>query len=204
MTPPNNDRLKPVTAKNQLQSHPSQPGHFFAGPQQQQALNRRFHEIDRVGAAVGLGQDVLNAAGFQDISDTRAGFHTGSGTCWDQDHPAASKLADHAVGNGGAAHLNSRLAAQGLLSVLGGFFHGGRNLVGLAVAPGHSAMLIADDHEGIKAKAPAAFNHCRAPPNLYHSFFNAVRPGFTISRHEALPMLKIPGRILAQIGKIGK
>ena len=45
-----------------LQFHSPQPGHFLAGPQLQQAVDGRLDQVDRVGAAVHLGQDVADAA----------------------------------------------------------------------------------------------------------------------------------------------
>ena len=45
-----------------LEGHSSQAGHVVARPQLQQALDRRLDQVDRVGAAVDLGQDVVDAA----------------------------------------------------------------------------------------------------------------------------------------------
>jgi hypothetical protein len=139
---------------------------------------------------VSLGQNILNATGFQDITHSGAGFHAGTGTRWNQNHPAASEPADDPVRNSRSPHLNSRLAAHGFLSILRGFLHSGWHFIRLTVTPSDPAMLIANDDEGIKAEAPASLDYSRATPDFHHSFFNAVWPSFTISRHERSPCWK--------------
>src|SRR4051812_921519 len=62
--------------RSMLQSHSSQGRHLLARPQLHQAVDGSFHQVDRVGAAVNLGQDVPHATDDQHLADARPGFHT--------------------------------------------------------------------------------------------------------------------------------
>ena len=143
-----------------------------------QALDGGLDQVDRVGAAVHLGQDVVDAAAFQHVADAGAGLDAGARAGRDQDHPAAAELADDAVRDGLALHLDFLLALQGFLGVLDGLFDGGRHFVGLAVAPGDPAALVADHDQGVEAEAPAALDHGGATANLDDPFFQPVLRGF--------------------------
>src|SRR5262249_51293892 len=151
-----------------LEGHSSQAGHLFAGAEREQALDGRLDQVDGVGAAVRLGQDVVDAAGLEHVADAGAGLDAGAGAGRDHDDAAAAEAADDAVRDGLAAHLDLLLAAQALLGVLGSLLDGGRYLVGLAVAPGDAAVPVADDDQGVEAEAAAALDHGRAAPDLHH------------------------------------
>ena len=79
---------------------------------------------------------------------------------------------------------------QRLLGILGGLVNSRRHLIGLAVADGDAAALVANDDEGVEAEATAALDHGGAAANLDHAVFEAVLPLFsvpiTISRHDGL------------------
>src|SRR3954449_4887991 len=56
-------------ARRALEGHAAQAGDFLARAQLEQPLDGRLDQVDRVGAAVGLGEDVADAAGFQHVAD---------------------------------------------------------------------------------------------------------------------------------------
>src|SRR5262249_25429797 len=56
--------------------------------------------------------------------------------------------------------------------------HGGRHLVGLAVAAGDAALVVADDNEGVEAEAPAALDDSGAAADLDDAGFETVLPLF--------------------------
>ena len=63
-----------------------------------------------------------------------------------------------------------------LLGVLGRLLDGRRHLVGLAVAVGDAALVVADDDQGVEAEAPAALDHGGAAADLHDAVFQAVLP----------------------------
>src|SRR5436309_2475317 len=56
------------------QGNSSQAGNLFAGPQIEQALDRRLDQVDRVRAAVCLRQNVVDAARFEYVAHAGAGL----------------------------------------------------------------------------------------------------------------------------------
>ena len=72
---------------------------FFAGPQLQQPVNGGLDEVDRIGAAVRLGQDVVDAAADQHFAHAGARLDAGAGPGRNQNHPAAAETADDAMRN---------------------------------------------------------------------------------------------------------
>src|SRR5205823_8552576 len=90
----------------------------------------------------------------------------GAGPGRDQDHPAGAEAADHPVRDGLAAQGDALLPLERLLAVLEGLLDGRRHLVGLAVAEGDPAVLVADDDQGVEAEAPAALDHRGAAADL--------------------------------------
>src|SRR5262249_7093694 len=87
-----------------LHGHAAEAGHFLARAQLQQPLDGRLDQVDRVGAAVGLGKDVADAAGLQHVADARPGLDARARPGGDQDHAAAAEAADDAVRDRLAAH----------------------------------------------------------------------------------------------------
>src|SRR5262249_20697667 len=123
-------------------------------------------QVDRIGTAVHLGQDVADAANHQRVADAGAGLDAGARAGRDQDHPAAAVAANHPVRDGVALELDARLAFHAALGVRGRLVHGGRHLVGLAVAVGHAALGVADHDEGVEAEAAATLDHGGTTANL--------------------------------------
>src|SRR5262249_45732888 len=152
----------------------------FARPQLQQALDGRLDQVDRVRAAVHLGQDVANAAALEHVADTGAGLDPRARTGRHQHNMTAAELADDAVRDRLVPHLDFLLPLHRLLGVLDRFFDGRRHFIGLAIAAGYPAMLVADNDKGVEAKAPAALDDGRAAANLHDPFFQAILPHFSI------------------------
>src|SRR5579884_3402393 len=162
----------------------SQAGYFLAGPQLHQAGDSRLDEIDRIAAAMHLGQDVADAAHFQDIADAWTGLDAGARASRHQDNAAATELTDDTMGDRVAAQRYALGAFHRFLRVLGGFFDGGWHFIGLAVAGGDTALVVADDDQGVEAKAPPALDHSGAATNLHHAIFQPIRAPFaTFSGH---------------------
>src|SRR5262249_25383331 len=159
-----------------LKRHAAQPGHLVARPQLHQALDGGLDEVDRVGAAVDLGQDVADAGDLQHVADAGAGLDAGARAGRDEDDAAAAVLADDAVRDGVALERDALLALHRLLGVLGGLLDGRRHLVGLAVAGGDAPLVVADDDQRVEAEAPAALDHGGAAADLHHAVFQAVLP----------------------------
>src|SRR5205823_624250 len=143
---------------------------------------------DRVGRAVDLGQDVLDAAGLQHFADAGAGLHAGAGAGRDQDHAAGAVATDDAVRNGRAAQRDLLDPPQRLLAVFERLLDRRRDFVRLAVAPGHLALLVADDDQRVEAEPPAALNHGSAAADLHHEVLDSrvgriVPVSTTFARH---------------------
>src|SRR5258705_13866049 len=62
-----------------LQRHAAQGGDFFTGTQLLQSVDGGLDEVDGVGAAVNLGQDVVDAGGNQNVAHARARLDAGAG-----------------------------------------------------------------------------------------------------------------------------
>src|SRR6516225_6164579 len=103
-----------------LQSYSSQSGHILTRPQVQEAADGRFDKVDRIGAAVGLGQDILDAAGFEHITNAWPRLDACAGSSGHENDPAAAEAADDAMGNGLALELNLLLPSHQPLSVFDG------------------------------------------------------------------------------------
>src|SRR5207248_10404939 len=101
---------------------------------------------------------------------------------------AAAEAADHAVRDRVALHLDALRALNRLVGVLECLFHGRRHLVGLAVAGGDAALLVADHDQGVEREAPAALDHGRAAPDLHHIIVEAVRPALAFFCHSLPPL----------------
>ena len=128
-----------------------------------QGFDGGFDEVDRIGRAEALGQDVADAAGLAHGADGRAGDHAGAGPGRHEDHLGRAEMPLDRVRNRGPLHVDGEQVAG---AVLDGLFHGRRHFVGLAVAPADAALAVADDHQGREAEPPAAFDHRGATPNL--------------------------------------
>src|SRR5262249_3538493 len=140
--------------------------------------------------AVRLGQDVVDAAGNEHVAHAGSRLDARARAGRHQDDAAAAEAADNAVWNRLVLHLDFLLPPHGLLGILDCLLDGGAPRVGLAVAAGHSALLVADNDEGVEAEAPASLDHGGTAPDLHHSFFQSVLPrlaAITISCHAMLP-----------------
>ena len=102
-------------------STPRSRANFLAGPKLQQAVDGRLDEIDRVRAAVRLGQDVADAAGLQHLANARAGLDAGARPGRDQDHSAAAEPADDPVRDALATQRDSLLPLDVGFAVLEAF-----------------------------------------------------------------------------------
>jgi hypothetical protein len=82
-------------------------------------------------------------------------------------YAACAILADDPVGDGVAAERNLFRPLDVPLAFLDRLFHGGGDLIGLAVAVRDSAAAVANNDERVEAEAPAPLDHAGAPPNLH-------------------------------------
>src|SRR5439155_19231000 len=151
---------------NYSKGHATQPDHFLLGPQLQEPVDGGLDEVERVGAAVHLGQDVGDAARLEHLADARAGLHAGAGAGGDHDDPAGPVLADDPVRDGVAAERDLPRPLDVPLALLDRLLDGRGHLVGLAVAVGDLPPPVADDDQGVEAEPPAALDHAGAPPDL--------------------------------------
>ena len=155
------------TAINVVQIHVSEtPRSRSTSPCERSVLegfDGGFHEIGRVGRAEALGENVVDAAGLANRADRAAGDHARAGAGGHENHLRRAEVSLDRVRNGGAFHVDGDHVAG---AVLDGLFHGGRHLVGLAVAPADFALAVADDHQGGKTESPATFDDRGATPDL--------------------------------------
>src|SRR5262249_969967 len=128
-----------------------------------------------------LGQNVMDAAGLQDIAHAGAGFHARARTGRYQNYPAAAKPAHDPMPNPFPFELDFAATTHGILPTLTRLFDGRGDFVGLTVAGRNFAMPVAHDHEGIKAKPPASLDYGRAATDLDHPFLKPILPRFSIS-----------------------
>ena len=103
------------------------------------------------------------SAGLADGAHGRPGDHAGTRRGGHENHLGRAEAPLDGVRDGGAFQVNGHHVAG---AVLDGLFHRGRDLVGLAVAPAHLALAVADDHQRREAETPAAFDHGGATPDL--------------------------------------
>src|SRR4051794_34276070 len=78
-----------------LERDPAERRHFLACPELQQAINRRLDEVQRIGAAVGLGEDVVDATGFENVANAGSCLDARARAGGDHDHLAGAITADH-------------------------------------------------------------------------------------------------------------
>src|ERR1700744_4320627 len=125
--------MKSESQTNLSKSHAPQPGHFLKGPEGQKSLDGSLDQVDRVRAAVHLGQDVAHAAGLEHVADTGARLDTRSRAGRYQNDPAAAVFADDPMRDRLAAELDTLLAFHASRGVLDRLIDGRRHFVGLVV-----------------------------------------------------------------------
>src|SRR5205807_9674222 len=103
-----------------------------------------------------------------------AGLDAGTGAGRDQDDPAGAELADDAVRNRIALERDAFLPLDGFLGVLGRLIDGRRHFIGLAVADGDAALVVAVNDEGGEAEAATSLDHRGTAADLYHTVFQSV------------------------------
>src|SRR5439155_840145 len=113
-------------------------------------------------------------AHHQHLAHPGAGLDPGARAGRHHHDPAAAVPADDAVGDGVALEGKLFLPVQLPGGVLGGLLHGGRHLVGLAIAAGHPALAVADDDHGVEAEPATALDDGRAPPDLDDAILELV------------------------------
>src|SRR6056297_198399 len=155
----------------------------FRGSHEFQSLDRGSNQIDRVVGAHALGQDVLNAHGFED------GTHCTTG--------------DYAGTFGGRLHVDPRaamarldrmpqcaLVQRNLLHVSPGLFHrllnGERDFTCLAVTEPDLAVPVADHAQGGEAELTPALDHLGHAVDSYQ-LLDEIVGSFVVSRHLDLP-----------------
>jgi hypothetical protein len=126
----------------------------------------------------------MNAGQFQNIADAGARFDAGTRPGGNHDNLATTKSADDSMRDRVASKGDTGLAFDGFLGVFGGLLDSRRNLIGLAIATGHTAASIAYDDQRVKAKAPTPFDHGGTTANFHDSVFQVAlvaRLAITIS-----------------------
>ena len=155
-------------------AHSPQPGHFLAGPQLQQAVDGGLDQVDRVGAAVHLGQDVGMPAASSTSRTPGPALTPVPGPAGTRTTRLAPNLPTTRCGIVSPRERDLLLPLERLLGVLGGLLDGGRHFVGLAVAPGDPARAVADDDQGVEAEAPAALDDGGAAADLHDESTSAL------------------------------
>src|SRR6476659_6834216 len=98
-----------------LEGHAAQGRDFLAGSQLQKAVDGGLHEIDRIVAAVRLGEDVVDAGALEDVADAGPRLDAGARPGRHEDHLAGAESADDLVRNRVAAEADLPLPLQGFL-----------------------------------------------------------------------------------------
>src|SRR6476646_6588306 len=123
--------------------------------QRAEGLDGRPGDVDRVGRAVGLGQDVADARGLEDRAHGAAGDDAGPLRGGLEHHAARAELDPDLVGDGGA---DQRGADQGVLCVLDTLADRLGHLAGLAEPGSDVARAVTDDDDRAEAEPPAALD----------------------------------------------
>src|SRR5687767_15599383 len=137
------------------QRNPTHRLNLLAALELVQGVHGGLDEVLGAGRAVGLGQDVGDAAQLEAGPDALAGGDAGAGAGRGEDDGAGAAGALDLVRDRGALEVHLEHALAG---VLGGLLDGGRDLVGLAVADADVAAAVAGDDECAEGEGAAALD----------------------------------------------
>src|SRR5690606_55169 len=118
-------------------------------------VDGRPHDVDRVGRAERLREDVVDARALEDGADRTTGDHTGTGGRRAQQDDARCILALDRVHDGA---LDAGDAEEVLLRLLDTLGDRRRHLLGLAIADTDGAVAVTHHHEGGEGEATAALD----------------------------------------------
>ena len=118
-------------------------------------VDRRVDDIDRVGRAQRLRQDVVDAGAVHDGAHRAAGDDAGAGGGGPQQDDSGGVLTLDQVRDGAADHGD---VEEVLLGDLDGLGDGGGDLLRLAVGHAHGALAVADDDQRREGEATAALD----------------------------------------------
>ena len=165
----------------------TESGDVFAGTKLLETGEGRLDEVNGIGGATSLGEDVVNTGGFEDCPDAVAGDYTGTWGSRDQDHAGRTEAAFHLMGDGSSLEVDLDHAAvaafDSLLDGVGDF-----DAFGVAVPD--ASLLIADDDEGGEAEATATLDHAGTTADLNY-FFRAIIVAGVIGHGGELPTMYV-------------
>ncbi len=130
-------------------------------------LEGGLNDVGVIARAQGFREYVFDAGRFNDRAYATAGNDAGARGSRAQQHAAAAKLADHLVGN---RVLENGKLDHGFARGVAGFADGLTDLIGLAEAAAHLAVMISGDDQRAEAETPAALDHLGASVDEHHFF----------------------------------
>src|SRR5581483_11343014 len=128
--------------------------------------DRRVHDVDRVGRAERLRQDVVDARALQHGPHRAAGDDAGTGAGRLQQHDARGLLTGARVRDGA---LDARHLEEVLLGLLDALGDRRGHLLGLAVADTDRAVAVAHHDQRGEAEAPATLDDLGDPVDRDHT-----------------------------------
>ena len=130
------------------------------------------HQVDRVGGAQRLREDVADAGQLEHGADAAGGDDAGTGRGRLEQHAGGAVAADHLMRGGRA--VVARHGEQVLLRVLDRLLDRQRHLARLAVAGAHMPVLVTDDDQGREGEPPAALDDLGDAVDIDDALFELV------------------------------
>src|SRR5919109_5311106 len=155
-----------------LDGLPAVPAALLRPPQLLEAVDGRLEQVDRVGVAEALGEDVADAGELENGANTAAGDHPGALTGRAQKDARGVRAAEHLV--------RDRLPVLGhleevLLRVVDGLRDREGDLPRLAVADADAVDLVSDHDERREREASAALDDLRDAVDLDDALLELAR-----------------------------
>src|ERR1035437_2982973 len=147
----------------QADGHSAAGGGLGARVERGQRVDRGPGDVDRVGRAVDLGQDVTDPGRLHDGPDSAPGDDPGALGSRLEHLPRGGILDPYFVGDRGSDHRDPDLVLLGILDALADRLG---DLAGLAQADPDVAGAITDDDDRAEAEATAALDHLRNAVDL--------------------------------------
>ena len=129
------------------------------------------HDVQNVGRAHGLGQNIADSGHLQHCPDAAGGDHARSGRGRLEEDARTTHGAQRFMRNGGAGQIHDLHLLAGALR---GLAHGIRHGIGLAGAHSDGALPIADHNSHAEAKAPAALHDLGHARDLDHALLEGI------------------------------